>query len=366
MTNLSDDGDIEEASAAQNILNDLRRLLLPYSEEEYLSRARVAAEKLRLEIGAEERDTVLDRFEDPLNSFVQELVNELNQVVPHLQGSPVPKIVAGTLPVPSLDAWILRTSYPEPILVISQGLLTFCNLFAKVIAGHFSFQETEDGMEFELEPCDCPEFRMRQEKSAGRLADLLVATIKYDNPHLAEPYLLTGPNGELAGILRLSMEGFLIARLVVLAGRRELPIVPCPEWAAKLRTPLSRATPKAEDVILADALGLFATEFLLSERGVHRVLGCWGVDLALAGIQIVESTRRAAGYPVPTEEVCVSTRRALLKELLEGRVDTMEGSSEILQQWEQGVTLLKELATLIPPHFKRHSRRIAVSLRSRN
>lgn len=82
---------------------------------------------------------------------------------------------------------------------------------------------------------------------------------------------------------------------------------------------MTRAVPELDDIIRADILAIFATEALMREQGVARELGAWGVDLVLGGLQIVEASRRAAGFPVDDDDVSLSDRRDALRVLLRER-----------------------------------------------
>jgi hypothetical protein len=350
--------DIEDTSTARGVLRGLRRILRPISDTEFRRRANDAVAQLSSEEGGEELAQELGGVTDPFDAMVQELADRCSLAMSESQGAPETRYLAGALPIPSLDSWVLQTVSMEPILVMSHGLLTFCNLFAKSVATLFPCREDSEGFAFDLDPGDSPEFRANQLKAAERLGDLLAATVSYGNPHLAEPYLLQGPQGRLAAIIRGSMERFLMARLVCLAGREVLPCIPCREWTSKLGAHVMKATPEPEDVIEADALGLFATEFLMGVDGVSRALGCWGVDLALAGLQIVEMSRKGAGFPTADDDIDLATRRDLLRELLREREDTMDGVSDILELWDRGAAMITDLSELLQPHYKHHCRRI--------
>ena len=350
--------DDEDTSTAAGLLKALRRLLYPFSDDELHRRAGLARAALAAEDGGEELANEFSDEDDPLDAFVRELADQCSTAMAAVQGGPDIRYLAGALPIPSLDAWVLQTVSMEPILVMSHGLLGFCNLLSKAVVTLFPCREDEDGFVFDLNPEDSPEFRTDQFKAAERLGDLLAATVSYGNPHLAEPYLLQGPRGQLAAILCGSMEHFLMARLVCLAGGEFLPCVPCREWTSKLGAHVTRAVPGIDDIVRADVLAFFATEALMREQGVSRELGVWGVDLILGGLQMVETSRRAAGFPVNDDELSFSDRRGTLRALLRKREGTMEGISEILHLWDRSSKLVADLNPLLEPHIERHERRI--------
>lgn len=295
--------DFEDTSTAPGLLSALRRLLRPISDEELSRRASIAVEQLRSEDGGEEMAREAQGQNDPFNTFVQQLADECSTAMSCVQGTDETQYLAGALPIPSLDAWVLQTAAMEPILVMSHGLLTFCNLFAKAVATMFPCHEDDGGISFDLEPDESTELRSNQLKAAERLADLLAATVEFGNPHLAEPYLLEEPKSQLAGIMRAAMERFLMARLVFMAGQHEvMSCVPCREWTSKLGAHVLKVEPDSEDIIRADVLALYTVEVVMREGGVSRVLACWGVELALLGLQMVDEWRQAAGFPSEDDE----------------------------------------------------------------
>lgn len=213
-----EDNDNEDTSTAPGLLKALRRLLRPIPDDELRRRAGLARDALAAEDGGDELANEVRDEDDPFNAFVQDLADQCGSAMAAVQGGPDVRYLAGALPIPSLDAWVLQTVSMEPILVMSHGLLGFCNQLSKAVATLFPGHEDKDGFSFDLDPKDSPEFRADQLKAAERLGDLLAATVSYGNPHLTEPYLLQGPRGQLAGILRGAMERFLMARLVLRAG----------------------------------------------------------------------------------------------------------------------------------------------------
>ena len=153
-----------------------------------------------------------------------------------------------------------------------------------------------------------------------------------------------------------------MARLVCLAGSEFLPCVPCREWTSELGAHVTRAVPEVDDIIRADILALFVTEALMRDSEVPRELGVWGVDLVLGGLQIVEASRCAPGFPVDEDDVSISDRRDALRVLLREREGTMEGLSEILDLWDRSARLISDLNPLLEPHFENNELRVEATL----
>lgn len=361
MADSPDNEDLADASTARGLWQALRKLH-GSSTGKVLSGPEVElVDQIASDFGVT-KDQVWSGgdFDDPLNSMVQEFADECSDALSHLLGKSVNKVVAGALPLPTLHTWLLQSVSMEPVVALSHGSLTFCNLFAKAFATLFPVTVDDDNFVFDLFPDDSAQFRANKDKAASRLAELLAATVEHGNPNLAEPYLLTGPSGRLASILCRSMELFLIGRLVYLADESGHDCRPCREWSSQLGAHVLELRPTESQCVLADLYALFAMEELQARYEIPRGLACWGADLLLAGLQIAESLGKESATVSSDDPIGTVDRRMLLRKFLHDRMDTMRGSAEVLELWDWGADLLEDLSKSISVFYEQHSRRIAV------
>lgn len=257
---------------------------LPREEREKLANAAIA----RM------RATSHSQYEDPLGFIlISDLDAKIRKVLDRSSAKLSVQPVFGTLPTRNVNA---RTfAVPDSrthIVAFEDQIWNFANLFAKAVALGVPSIGKDDGKEtFSTDLALLGPWLRSRREPAQRLQELLQAYVVSGVPGAAPQYFLGEPHGSLAGILRDSMETFVLAHEYghVIGGH-----------LASGRTVRSAIADREFDEVFrswaheldADATGLQLTVAAGRDEGWDVSLSYWGADLFFTSLEIVE---RAVG-----------------------------------------------------------------------
>lgn len=261
---------------------------------------------------------------------------------------PIP--VFGTVRMGEFSAQIACSKKDEYLIVFSEGMFGFCNLFSKVIGDCFEAQREGEGYRYKTDPGTVRE-RIRSRRDIQRhFNDLILACMAAGHPHAAKQYFPSEELMNIASILCDGMEVFVAAHeyahLVLghlSCGVRSfsLDAGETPAGEGRIRKYIYRWA----DEIQADILAMEITMAVMGSRGYDRTLSFAGIGCAMLALDLTERIQNLKeGRAAKAERVSPTHPPAVMrrKELYE-RVRTVDGHAmELMGTIEEIVETLWE------------------------
>lgn len=263
-----------------------------------------------------------------------------------------PMPVFGTVSMGDFSAQIVCPIEDDYLIVFSEGLFGFANLFSKVIADCFVLEKTDEGWNIFSTAFAKIEKRMKETPKIQRhFDDLLLAYMVERHPHAARQYYLSEALAGMQSILCEGMERFIAAHeyshLVLghLAdtGRKFREIMPdhgaVPSESAEIREVFYQW----RDEIQADMLAMDITMQIMLRKGYGKALSFLGIQAAMLGMELLDRMQNLKEGKNPLQPVARATHPSteMRKQLLQEKAQNIdENILDLVKVQEKIVDLL--------------------------
>jgi hypothetical protein len=212
-----------------------------------------------------------------LSDEICQAAADLNMVIPLTP-------MLGTLPTGRANAVAICLEPNDYIILFEHGLFGFANLLSKTVALAMPFKGTEDGrLAFDLGRSEI------SKEAVMRFGDVLLAYLFLGTPHRAQPYLPDASVSMLGGILRNSMELFVMGHEYghIISGHFGNAL---PSSAVLAGIDVSEIVRNWRQEHEADAVGVSLMMAAMQKSGMDLAMSFWGADFFFSFIEIIERT----------------------------------------------------------------------------
>ena len=232
----------------------------------------------------------------------------------------------GTLPTGRINAMAVAVPHSIHYLILFEsGLFGFANLTAKAVVRAFPFQSEDDRkVSFSTKEDDWRQEVKSSPEIIHRFLDVLLAYLVGGNPHKAKPYLLDRKYLNFAGILRESMEYFVLAH--------EYGHIVKGHFSASNTKKAFPEFGEADELLTswvqefeADTFGLEIMLGIMMQEGFDLSSSFWGADFLFGCIEVIERAAAILRYgrleeTLSTTHPPTTLRRMALQEILKNSV----------------------------------------------
>jgi hypothetical protein len=229
---------------------------------------------------------VMTGLYEEIETIAKELNVDVRKGTSGLENFRTHQPLLGTLPTGMLNAKAIGLEETQDYLVVFESdMFAFCNLISKVVAMSIPFKGSVDGSEANRVAFSTTEEDIRKNiannaDALRRFQQLLLSYLLDGSPSAASQYLLKGPATYLAGVLRDSMELFIMGHE---CSHVRLGHVSDTD---NRRVATALASGKVQEIsyswkaeLEADLFGSIYSRTAMLKRGFDLASGHWGTDL---------------------------------------------------------------------------------------
>lgn len=279
---------------------------------------------------------------------------------------PIP--VFGTVSMGDFSAQIVCPIAGDYLIVFSEGLFGFANLFSKVVADCFVPEKTDD--RWNMFSVDFVKIEKRMEETPEiqrHFDDLLLAYMVEGHPHAARQYY---PSEVLAGMQSILCDG--MERFIAAHEYSHLVLGHLADTGRKFReiTPDNGAVPSESaeirevfyqwrDEMQADMLAMDITMQIMLRKGYDKALSFMGIQAAMLGMELLDKMQNLKKGNDPLQPAVCATHPSteMRKQLLQ------EKAREIDESILDLVKVQENIVDFLWKNFMRFYRALEDSLR---
>lgn len=263
---------------------------------------------------------------------------------------PIP--VFGTVRMGNFSAQIVCPIADDYLIVFSEGLFGFSNLFSKVLAGSFVLEKTDDErISFSTDLAKIEKHMGEHPEIQQHFDDLLLAYMVNGHPHAARQYY---PMRELASMISILCDG--METFVAAHEYSHLVLGHLADTSRKFRETASEnradTLENAEiqeifyqwkDEVQADILAMDITMQVMLRRGYDKALSFMGIQAAMLGMELLDRMQNLKEGKDPLQPVVCATHPSaeMRKQILQQEARKLEENIlELVDVQEKMVDLL--------------------------
>lgn len=263
---------------------------------------------------------------------------------------PIP--VFGTVRMGNFSAQIVCPIEDDYLIVFSEGLFGFSNLFSKVLAGCFVLEKTEDEWNsFSTDLAKIEKHMGETPEIQQHFDDLLLAYMVDGHPHAARQYY---PMRELASMISILCDGMetfvaaheyshLVLGHLADTSRKFREITPDNETDPLENVEIQEVFYQWKDEMQADMLAMDITMQVMLRKGYDKALSFMGIQAAMLGMELLDRMQNLKEGKDPLQPIVCATHPSteMRKQILQQEARRLdENILELVDVQEKMVELL--------------------------